>query len=578
MLRHVLHKRHFSLQTAKEFDYVIVGGGSAGCVLANRLSADPSNSVLLVETGPKDRGLKDSIRLAMPALLPANLIDDRYNWNYVTEPQKHLNNRRLTWPRGRVLGGSSSINAMIYNRGHAIDYDDWQEGGAEGWSYADCLPYFKKAQTHELGGDDYRGSDGPLHVTRRLVRDQPLFQTFIDAAVQAGYPFTEDINGYQQEGVGWLDLTIHKGERCSASAAYLTQNVLERENLTVLTDTFVNKLVFEGKKAVGIEVEPFQTAGGPTQQIRAVKEVILSSGTINSPQLLMLSGVGDAEHLRETGVPVVHHLPAVGRNMEEHLGVYLHVKCKKPVTLYHATPHFPHKMAWMGIKWLTSRSGPGISPHIEAGGFFRSAPGKRHPDMKWQFLPGASDEDRQLLLDGHAMMLHCTPLRATSRGYVKLRSANPRESPIIQPNYLETEQDRVDLRNGVRLTREVLKQKSFDEYRGDAVSPTDDMQSDAQIDAWVRQHASTDYHPSSTNRMGLDTDSNSVVDAQTRVHGLEGLRIVDASIMPNNVSGNLNAPTIMLAEKAADIILGNPALPKSDVPVYKSKNWETRQR
>jgi choline dehydrogenase len=383
-----VHQRSFSsLRAVEEFDYVIVGGGSAGCVLVNRLSADSSNSVLLVETGPRDRGLFDSIRLAMPAMVPANLIDDRYNWNYTTEPQDHLNGRRLTWPRGRVLGGSSSINAMIYNRGHALDYEDWQDSGADGWGYADCLPYFKRAQTHALGPDAYRGGDGPLMVTRRLQRSQPLYQAFIDAAMQAGYPFTDDVNGYQQEGVGWLDLTIHRGERSSASAAYLTQAVLERSNLTVLTDTFVNKLVFQGKKAVGIEVEPFKRPTGQPTQIRAAKEVILSSGAVNSPQLLMLSGVGDAAHLKEVGVPVVHHLPAVGQNLEEHLGVYLHVACTKPVTLYHATPHFPHKMAWMGLQWLASKTGPGTSSHIEAGGFIRSAPGKLHPDLKWQFPP-----------------------------------------------------------------------------------------------------------------------------------------------------------------------------------------------
>ncbi|RLN72709.1 hypothetical protein BBJ28_00026220, partial [Nothophytophthora sp. Chile5] len=343
-----------------EFDYVIVGGGSAGCVLANRLSADPSNAVALVETGPSDRGQWDSMRLAMPALLPANLADARYNWDYYTEPQRHLNGRRLSWPRGRVLGGSSSINAMIYNRGHALDYEDWQTAGATGWGYADCLPYFQKAQTHALGADDYRGGNGPLQVTRQTQRDQPLYQAFIDAAMQAGYPFTDDVNGYQQEGVGWLDLTIHKGKRCSASTAYLTPDVLARENLTVLTNTFVNKVLFEGKKAVGIEVEPNQTKKqqAPKQEIRAAKEVILSSGAVNSPQLLLLSGVGDTQHLKDVGVPVLHHLPAVGQNLEDHLGVYLHFACKKPITLYHATPHFPHRMAWIGLEWLASKTGP----------------------------------------------------------------------------------------------------------------------------------------------------------------------------------------------------------------------------
>ncbi|KAG7396269.1 hypothetical protein PHYBOEH_002536 [Phytophthora boehmeriae] len=515
----------------------------------------------------------------MPGMLPINFVDDRYNWSYMTEPQEHLNGRRLSWPRGRVLGGSSSINAMIYSRGHPQDYEDWQSAGAEGWSYADCLPYFRKAQTHALGANEYRGGDGPLQVTRQTQPDQPLFQAFIDAAVQAGYPFTDDVNGFQQEGVGWLDLTIHKGERSSASAAYLTQSVLDRGNLTVLTDSFVNKIVFEGKKAVGVEVEPHKVSAktAPTH-IQATKEVILSSGAINSPQLLMLSGVGDAQHLKEVGVPVVHHLPAVGQNMEDHLGTYLHVACKKPITLYHSTPHFPHKMAWIGIQWLASRSGPGISSHIEAGGFFRSAPGKRHPDVKWQFVPGATDEHRQVLRDGHAMMLHCATLRATSRGFIELRSADPRESPIIQPNYLDTESDRVDLRNSVRLTREVLAQEAFDQFRGDAISPTDDVQSAAEIDSWIREHAATDYHPSSTNRMGSENDTSTVVNPHARVHGLEGLRIVDASIMPNNVSGNLNAPTIMIAEKVADIILGKSPLPKADVPVYEATNWATSQR
>ncbi|KAE8985515.1 Oxygen-dependent choline dehydrogenase, partial [Phytophthora rubi] len=549
MLRHCFHRPRLSpppsrwassLHSATEFDFIIVGGGSAGCVLANRLSADSRNSVLLVETGPKDRGLLDSIRLTMPAMLTANFMDDRYNWNFVTEPQRNLNGRRLTWPRGRVLGGSSSINAMIYSRGHALDYEDWEASGAAGWGYADCLPYFKRAQTHALGADEYRGGDGPLHVTRRLQRDQPLYQAFLDAAVQAGYPFTEDVNGHQQEGVGWLDLTIHKGERCSASAAYLAESVLSRRNLTVLTDTFVNKLLFEGKRAVGVEVEPFKSSGGqvPTR-LRAAKEVILSGGAVNSPQLLMLS---EADHAlpRDAALP-----PQDGVDGDP----VAHIE------------------------------GAGTSSHIEAGGFIRSAPGKRHPDLKWQFLPGASDEDRQLLRDGHAMMLHCTTLRATSRGFIKLRSANPRESPIIEPNYLDTENDRVDLRNGVRLTREVLQQQAFDEFRGDAVSPSDLVQSDAEIDAWVRQHAGTDYHPSSTNRMGLESDVNSVVDFKTKVHGLERLRVVDASIMPNNVSGNLNAPTIMLAEKAADIILGNQkAPPRPDVAVYEPENWETTQR
>ncbi|KAF1333693.1 Choline dehydrogenase, partial [Globisporangium splendens] len=556
----------------EEYDYIIVGGGSAGCVLANRLSADPSNKVLLVETGPSDRNKWDSWKIHMPAALTFNLADDKYNWYYYTEPQKNLDNRRLPWPRGRVLGGSSSLNAMVYIRGHAHDYDDWQASGAEGWSYADCLPYFRKAQTHELGPDDYRGGDGPLNVSRGNQKDQILFKKFIEAGIQAGYPYTEDMNGYQQEGFGWMDMTIHKGCRWSAATAYL-HPATSRKNLTVITDTFVNKVIFEGKKAVGIDTE--NNKNKTKTQVRAAKEIILSGGAINSPQLLMLSGVGDAKHLKDVGIPVVQHLPAVGQNMEDHLDLYIQYKCKKPITLHNATWKYPHNMVAIALEWLFNRTGMGASAHLESGGFIRSAPGKQFPDVQYHFLPGSLTGQ---LTPGpyHAMQAHCSPMRATSRGWLKLRSANPRDHPIIEPNYLDTEEDKIDLRNAVRLTREIFEQKVFDEYRGDAVSPAQDVQSDAEIDAWIRQTTESAYHPSCTNRMGVD--ENTVVDPQTRVHGLENLRVVDASIMPNIISGNLNAPTIMLAEKAADIILGNPALPKSKASVYQSLNWETSQR
>ncbi|KUF77332.1 Choline dehydrogenase [Phytophthora nicotianae] len=562
-----------SSATSAEYDYVIVGGGSAGCVLANRLSADPTNKVLLVESGPSDVGKWDSVRIHMPAALAYNLADDRYNWDYYTEPQKNLDGRRIPWPRGRVLGGSSSINAMVYNRGHAFDFDDWEKSGAKGWSYADCLPYFKKSTTHDLGEDDYRGGNGPIRVTRKTQdKAQPLFQAFIDAGVQAGYPEAEDMNGYQQEGLGWMDMTIHKGKRWSAAAGYL-HPAMDRKNLTVITDTFVNKVIFEGKKAVGIEVEDNKSK--TVSQIRTAKEIVLSSGAINTPQLLMLSGVGDAEHLKEMNIPLVHHLPAIGKNMEDHLGTYLHFECKKPITLYNATWRFPHKMVAIALEWLTSQTGPGSSSQIEAGGFIRTAPGKTHPDLQYHFLPGSIDEGLHVRA-GHVMTGHCSTMRATSRGYIKLRSKNPRQHPIMEPNYLDTHEDIVDIRNGVKLTREIFKQKAFDEFRGDALSPSDSAQTNEEIDAWVRQNAGTVYHPSCTARMG--EGENTAVDSETRVHGMEGLRIVDASIMPNIVSGNLNGPVIMMAEKAADIILGNPALPKSTAPVYQAKNWETNQR
>jgi choline dehydrogenase len=345
MLRHSLRSAHAlrspqlaaramsSAANTAEYDYVIVGAGSAGCVLANRLTEDPTNKVLLVETGPNDRTKWDSWKIHMPAALTFNLANDKYNWFYYTEPQKNLNGRRLPWPRGRVLGGSSSLNAMVYIRGHAYDYDDWHQSGADGWSYADCLPYFRKAQNHELGGDDYRGGDGPLHVSRGNQKDQILFKKFIDAGVQAGYPFTDDMNGYQQEGFGWMDMTVHKGFRWSTASAYL-RPAMKRPNLTVATDTFVNKVVFEGKKAVGVETE---SKNKTTKVVRAAKEVILSGGAINSPQLLMLSGIGDANHLKEVGVPVVQHLPAVGQNMEDHLDLYIQYMCTKPITLHNAT-------------------------------------------------------------------------------------------------------------------------------------------------------------------------------------------------------------------------------------------------
>ncbi|OQR97554.1 choline dehydrogenase [Achlya hypogyna] len=554
-------------------DYIIVGGGSAGSVLANRLSKD--HTVLLVEAGKSDKGHWDSWKMQMPAALTFNLADDRYNWSYMTEPQKHVNNRRLAWPRGRVLGGSSSLNAMVYIRGHARDYDDWERSGATGWSYEDCLPYFKKAQTHELGANDYRGDDGPLHVTRGTQKDQVLFKAFIDAGVDAGYPFTDDMNGYQQEGFGWMDSTIYQGNRWSASAAYL-HPIADRDSLHILPETLVHRVVFEGTTAKGIEA---LNASGETTVYHAEKEIILCGGAINSPQTLLLSGIGPAKDLRALDIPVVADMASVGQHMEDHLDLYIQYTCTKPITLHNASWKYPHNMVKIALEWLFQSSGMGASAHLESGGFIRSRPGLQQPDLQFHFLPGALTGQ---LTPGpvHAMQAHCSPMRATSRGALTLQSRDPRVPVRIDPRYLSTPEDVVDIRAGVLLTQELFQQKAMDPYRGVPLSPSAVFAptAAAEIDAWVREHTESAYHPSCTNRMGTD-EATTVVDPACRVHGIDRLRVVDASIMPNIVSGNLNAPTIMLAEKAADIILGHAPLPKAKgIPVYSPPNWEHAQR
>ncbi|MEE8271563.1 MAG: choline dehydrogenase [Alphaproteobacteria bacterium] len=549
---------------ATAYDYVIVGAGSAGCVLANRLSADPDVSVLLLEAGPRDRGWK----IHMPAALTYNLGTDRYNWAYWTEPQPHMDGRQLYWPRGRVLGGSSSLNAMVYVRGHALDYDRWAAAdGLADWSYAHVLPYFRRAETRETGADAYRGGDGPLHVSIGRTPN-PLFDAFIEAGRQAGYPVTEDMNGFQQEGFGRMDMTVRRGRRWSTASAYL-RPVSGRPNLTVVVEALTTRILVEGGRAVGVDY----ARRGRVARARADREVILSGGAINSPQLLMLSGIGPADHLRRFDIPVAADLPGVGRNLQDHLELYIQYESTRPITLYGVFN--PLTMVRTGLDWFLFKRGLGTSAHLEAGAFIRSRAGVKHPDLQFHFLPSLVIDHGRVRPDRHAFQAHVGPMRPTSIGHLELRSADPRDHPLIQPNYLSTEGDRREMRDGVTLTREIFAQAAFDPYRGPELAPGADVRTAIEIDAFVRAKADSAYHPSCTCKMG--GDAMAVVDGEARVRGVESLRVVDASIMPDMVSGNLNAPTIMLAEKASDMILGRPPLPPSNAPVYTAPTGAQRQ-
>lgn len=534
-----------------EFDYVIVGAGSAGCVLADRLSADGGARVLVLEYGGSDR----SVFIQMPSALSIPMNMPKYNWFYHTEPEPHLGGRVMHTPRGKVLGGSSSINGLVYVRGNPQDFERWAGEGAAGWSYADVLPYFKRAEARADGGDAYRGDAGPLG-TRYGPLTNPLHAAWLAAAEQAGYARTTDINGAQQEGFGRMDMTVAGGRRASAANAYL-RPAMQRRNLVVMTHALVTRVLFEGRRAVGVEFR----RGDALHVARARRETILAGGPINSPQLLQLSGVGPATLLRDLGIPLVHDLPGVGENLQDHLEFYFQVACTQPVSLYPAIK--PLGKLRVGLRWLLFKDGLGATNHFETCGFIRSNPAVSYPDIQYHFLPLAVAYDGSTLAKEHGFQAHVGPMRSKSRGSVRITSANPLDKPRIRFNYLSHPDDWTEMRACVRLTREIFAQPAFDPYRGREIQPGADVTSDAAIDEFVRAKVESAYHPSCSCKMGAPGDPMAVVDPQTRVHGIDGLRVVDSSIMPSVTTGNLNAPTIMLAEKAADHILGRPMLAPS---------------
>ena len=549
----------------QRYDYIIVGAGSAGCVLAARLTETPGVRVLLLEAGRPD----NSWQIDMPAAVGSLLSSDRFNWNYISEPEPYLDGRRLTHPRGKVLGGSSSINGMVYIRGHAKDYDGWARAGAAGWSYADVLPYFKRAEQHFLGGDSYHGAEGPLAVFAPDFRQSPLAAAFVDAAVQAGYPLSADVNGAQQEGFGRIDRTTRNGRRWSAARAYL-RPALARPGLVAQTEALVHRILIEKNRAVGVEY----SVRGRRQKAQADAEVIVSGGAINSPQILLLSGIGPADELRALGIEPLHDLPAVGAHLNDHPDIVVQHRCLRPVSLFEINRGAGKLLT--GIRWFLKHDGFAASNHFEAGGFIRSRPGVDFPDLQLTFMPLAIQPGTVSDVGSHSYQVHIDLMRPRSLGHVKLRSADPKAPPSLLFNYLKDPQDREDLRTSVHLTREILAQPAMACFRGEELAPGPGAQSDADIDAFIRQGVETCYHPVGTCRMGVGGDC--VVDAECRVHGIDALRVVDASIMPAIVSGNTNAPTIMIAERASDLMRGRQPLPQSDAKVWIHPHWQATQR
>jgi len=556
------------LKPAMNADYVIIGAGSAGCAIAYRL-AEAGKQVLVIEHGGTDAGPF----IQMPAALSYPMNMAMYDWGLKSDPEPHLGGREMVTPRGKVIGGSSSINGMIYVRGHAHDFDHWAQSGATGWGYADVLPYFKRMENWHSGGHGgdkaWRGRKGPLHITRG-PRTNPLTRAFVQAGQQAGYPVTGDYNGQQQEGFGPFDATIWMGRRWSAASAYL-RPALKRPNCT-LTRALARKIVIENGRAVGVEV----ARGGKIETITANVEVIVAASSLNSPKLLMLSGIGPAAHLAEHGIDVVADRAGVGQNLQDHLELYIQQAAIKPVSL------FKHWNLWgkakIGAQWLFTKTGLGASNQFESAGFIRSKAGVAYPDIQYHFLPIAVRYDGQVAAEGHGYQAHVGPMRSVSRGQVTLRSADPADNPRIQFNYMSAPSDWEDFRTCIRLTREIFDQAAFAPFAGKEIQPGVDVQSDDALDDFIRAHAESAYHPCGTCKMGRADDPMAVVDPQCRVIGVDGLRVADSSIFPRITNGNLNGPSIMVGEKAADHILGRAPLPAANDIPWINPHWQTSQR
>lgn len=549
----------------QEFDYIVVGSGSAGSVLADRLSADGDHTVLVLEFGGND----NSIYIRMPTAFSIPMNTEKFDWGLYSEPEPGLGGRRIHHVRGKVIGGSSSINGLVYVRGCAGDFDEWAALGATGWDYASVLPYFKRAEDCVYGADDYRGTKGPLSVCNGNNMKNPLYRAFIEAGREAGYGTTEDYNGFRQEGFGRMDMTVRNGVRCSTALAYL-KPALRRPNLSLEMHAMVTRVLWDGKRAVGVEFR----RGGAIRRVRARREVVLAAGAFNSPKLLMLSGIGPADHLRQHGIEVVEDLPGVGRNLQDHLEIWVQYRCLRKITLNGWLN--PLGRLVIGAQWFFFRSGLGATNHFESNGYIRSRAGLKFPDIQYHFLAGAIAYDGSSALKGHGFQVHVGANKPKSRGWLRLTSAEPEAAPELVFNYLSEEEDRQAYRSAVRLTREIMQQPALDPYRGEEISPGADIESDEQIDAWVAEKAETAYHPAGTCRMG--TDDLAVVDPECRVRGVDGLRVIDSSIMPTVTNGNLNAPTIMIGEKGADHVLGRLLLEPSNAEVFVASGWQERQR